>query len=414
MSGVFVPDFGASRGAGRKVGFLRGDDVTKMHRTVQFSDLKLKQEFDFECTVMIWRTGEGWKGALKHPGHAAFLMRKTRDDGPFVYQSYTDGQYRDDSKARYVSFWPGNNNEAELKTRFDPEFKIRLRDGRVLRGGYFVDYHVTDYMSELGKKGATLLDEGSARRQGQILVWTGMYSDPKTNEGRLPHERYGQLPQALIHLPGMVINRPTSLGIQMNRIVDWCLDFRESEDFNYQYISTSNNCAGVAVRALAAGGADAFAAIGGCSGKSSIYFTPNDAEVWAKAVAAGIQRVNAWLSTLNFYSPKESRWGLDMPTVAEWKAASHKSFSFRGSETRGVDNALAVWHACQQGKDPKSFPKAFGALVQLIQHTFMHMQKDPNSGRNEAYRQLARAILEEVKHLAQISNKSWSDTSFYD
>jgi len=411
MSGTFVPDFGASRGEGRKVGGLSGGD-TRMPRTVMYSDLKLKQEFAFECTVMIWRTGDGWTGAMKHPGHASFLMRKTLEEGPFIYQSYDGGSYPDDSKARYVSFWPGSDNAYGGKTRFDPDFKVSVLKGRDLRDGYFVEYHVDDYINELSNKAETRLDEGSARRQGQMLVWTGMYTDPKTNV-RLPHDRYGQLPQALIHLPGMAISRPTSLGLQMNRIVDWCLAFKHSEDFNYKYISTSNNCAGVAVRALAAGGADAFAAVGGCSGKSSIYFTPNDAEVWAKAVSAGIQRVNAWLATLNFYGPKETVFGNHLPTVAQWKTASHKSFSFRGRETRGVDDALGVWHACKEGKDTKSFPTAFGALVQLIQHSFMHMQKDPKSERNEAYRQLARAILLEVQHLAQISPRPWTETSFY-
>jgi hypothetical protein len=252
-----------------------------------------------------------------------------------------------------------------------------------------------------------------ARRQGQVLLWSGLVRDPLTNK-KEPVERYGQLPQALIHLPAMVGSRPTSLGIQMNRIVDWCQVFKVSEDFNYQYISTSNNCSGVACRALAAGGADAFADAGGCPRKSSIYFTPNDAETWVKAVRAGILQVNVWLSLLNVCSPKASIWRENLPTVAQWKTKSHKSFSFRGSETRGVDDALAVWHACDIGQNSKSFPKAFGALVKLVQHTFMHMRKDPNSDRSEAYKELARSILTRVSYLAKIENEAWDIITFYD
>jgi len=226
-------------------------------------------------------------------------------------------------------------------------------------------------------------------------------------------EKYGQLPDVVISLQAMAPSQTTSLGLQMNRIVDWCQDFKVSPDFNYKYISSTNNCSGVAVRALSAGGADAFAAVGGCSSKSSIYYTPNDAEDWANSVAVGIQKVNAWLSNLNNNSPKTSLWRSDLPTVAQWKTASHKSFSFRGSETRGVDDALAVWHDCQKGKDPKSFPKAFGALVSLIQHTFMHMQKDPKSARSESYKELARSILLEVEYLAQKAVLAWNGSDYY-
>ena len=388
MSDAFVPDFGASRASGRRV----GKGVFKE------SDLKVKQNFDNECTVMIWRTSKAWLGlgGLSHPGHASVLLRKSRDEGPFLGWKFgvRSGKY-DDSKARYVSFWPSG----------DPDKAKRGGMYTSSRDGEFLRHHNIDYVNELSARGATRLDEGSARRQGQIMV----SADAKD----LGDEEYGQLPDVLISLQAMAPSQTTSLGLQMNRIVDWCQDFKASPDFNYKYISSTNNCSGVAVRALSAGGADAFAAVGGCSSKSSIYYTPNDAEDWANSVAVGIQKVNAWLSNLNNNSPKTSLWRADLPTVAQWKTASHKSFSFRGSETRGVDEALAVWHDCQKGKDPKSFPKAFGALVLLIQHTFKHLQKDPKSARSEAYKELARSILLEVEELAQKSALPWHKRPYY-
>ena len=57
-----LPDFEASRGVGRRVfqparrDNRGGISTYIIPRTASFSDLKLKQESDFECTVMIWRT----------------------------------------------------------------------------------------------------------------------------------------------------------------------------------------------------------------------------------------------------------------------------------------------------------------------------------------------------------------------
>jgi hypothetical protein len=386
MSDAFKPDFGASRAPSRRVGI----------GAFKASDLKVKQNFDNECTVMIWRTSKAWLGygGLSHPGHASVFLRKSLNEGPFLERNTGVGYGKiDGRKARYVSFWPAG----------DPDKATRGGLYTSSRDGEFLSHHNIDYENELSARGAERLDEGSARRQGQIMV----------SANNLGDEVYGQLPDVLISLQALAPSRTISLGLQLNRIVDWCQDFKISPDFNYKYISSSNNCAGVAVRALSAGGGDAFAAVGGCSKKSSIYYTPNDAEDWANSVAVGIQKVNAWLATLNVYSSKDSVWGYGLPTVDQWKTASHKSFSFRGRETRGVDDALADWNACQKGNDPKSFPKAFGALVQLIQHTFMHMQKDPNSKRNEAYRQLARSMLLQVEHLAQKAALAWSPTSYY-
>lgn len=410
------PDFGASRGEGRRVfGAAHRDSRRKLihPRTANFSNLKLKQESDFECTVMIWRTAEGFTGGLRHPGHASFLMRKTRNEGPFTLDDYDEACYDNHSAVRYVSFWPGTTNVAEAKTRFDLAIKGNIRNARMKQNGYFRGHHLDDYTAEIGRRAIERLDDGMARRQGQVLLWSGLIEDPKTGLN-VPAERYGQAPQELIHLPGIVGSRPTQLGIQMNRIVDWCHDFKASKDFNYQYISTSNNCAGVACRALAAGGADAFAGVGGCSRESSIFFTPNDAETWVKAVRGGIFQVNVWLSMLNANSPRASVWRENLPTVAQWKRESYKTFSFRGSETRGVDEALAVWHACDIGENSKSFPKAFDALVKLAKHTFTHMRKDPNSDRSEAYKELARSILTRVSYLAKMENGPFDALYFGD
>jgi hypothetical protein len=102
MSDDFVPDFGASRASGRRVGKW----------VFKESDLKVKQNFDNECTVMIWRTSKAWLGygGLNHPGHASVLLRRSRNEGPFLaWVSGVRSRNYDHSKARYVSFWPGGD-----------------------------------------------------------------------------------------------------------------------------------------------------------------------------------------------------------------------------------------------------------------------------------------------------------------
>jgi hypothetical protein len=349
------------------------------------SDLKVDQKFDNECTVMIWRTSTTrlGLGGLDHPGHASVLLRKSPSKGPFLGSDY------DPSKARYVSFWPEGDSDKDTT----------VGDYFSLRNGNFLKHHTIDYWNELGGGARRMLANGSAPRQGQIMV--------SANE-------YGQLPDVFISLRALTPNARRMLGLHINKIVAWCIEFKKSPEFNYKYISTSKNCSGVAVRALSAGGADAFAAVGGCSRKSSIYYTPNDAEDWANSVAVGLQKVNDWLIALDNKKSSESPWKSNLPTVDEWKTASHKSLSFRGSETRGVDEALAVWHGNSDGWDvPDRLAKGFGALVSVIQHTHMHMHKDPNSARNGAYKDLAQSILLIVERLALSSAHAWKEDNYY-
>jgi len=345
------------------------------------SDLKVDQKFDNECTVMIWRTSTTrlGLGGLDHPGHASVLLRKSPSKGPFLGSDY------DPSKARYVSFWPEGDSDKDTT----------VGDYFSLRNGNFLKHHTIDYWNELGGGARRMLANGSAPRQGQIMV--------SANE-------YGQLPDVFISLRALTPNARRMLGLHINKIVAWCIEFKKSPEFNYKYISTSKNCSGVAVRALSAGGADAFAAVGGCSRKSSIYYTPNDAEDWANSVAVGIQTVNTWLTHLRENSAKTSRWEHSLPTVAEWKTASHISLSVRGSETRGVDDALAVWDVV---KDTTEIATAWGALVSLIQHTYMHMLKDPHGARSHAYKELALSIVLIVERLARSSARAWKEDDYY-
>ncbi|WP_431285738.1 hypothetical protein ACQW02_13395 [Humitalea sp. 24SJ18S-53] len=354
------------------------------------AEIELAQTAAFECTMMIWHTG-AWAGALTHPGHASVLLRRDRDEGPFVgYQP----AYDDDDEIRYVSFWPAS--ASDKGTKRGQESNKTIYTSR--RDGNFLSHHNNDYDNELGATGRAALENGGAPRAGQVVF-------AEYDNG---NDYWGQRPQALIALPALTGMRATSLGLDMNRIVAWCVNFRVSEDFNYTYISTSQNCSGVAVRALCAGGGDAFAAMGGSTSKGTIYFTPNDAEVWGNSVALGIQRVNNLLADLHNLSHTTPLQGTDLLDVDAWKTLSTVAHSMRGSLTRAIDDGLATYHATTWGAN---YPKRMSALVKIIKNTHAHLQRD--SRRNPAYLTLARQIMHVVGERAVLGNRAWDVADYY-
>ncbi|WP_431285739.1 hypothetical protein ACQW02_13400 [Humitalea sp. 24SJ18S-53] len=346
----------------------------------------------YECEMMIWRTGGG-TDALSHPGHAAILMRRENNPGPWVYNNNIVVPDMDPTRMRYISFWPTGDSDKYTKTGKAGGVSIYLST----RDGNFLTNHLMDWAMELGEAARRTLDRGGAPRTNQMVV--GSYG------GR---DLWGTRFEVGITLPALAGMRATSLGINMNKVVDWAIAFKASPEFNYTYISKSNNCSGVAVRAMCAGGADAFGAIGGNPSKGTLYMTPNDAQTWGRAVASGIQLVNQMLATINGRVAALPMVGVDLPTVESWKTTSAVSWTRRGTETRAIDAALAVYHANTWATD---YPKKFAALVTMISNIEKHM-KTPG-GRDAAYLQLGRAIIHVVGLVAAQGTAPWNVASYY-
>jgi hypothetical protein len=350
-------------------------------------ELVVPQRDAAEATVMIWHSGAGL-GALDHAGHASVLLRRQDNQGPWVWaRTY----YDNDADIRYVSFWPTG----------DARKNTQVGIYTTARRGDFQRDHLDDYREEMAERTRDAINAGTipqnGLRPGQVVLGTDRNGD----------DVWGQRYQALIHLPALSPSRMTRLGLDLRAIVDWAIAFKNSPAFNYVYISKTQNCAGVAVEALAAGGAEVFADQVGGVPKVSIYFTPNDAERWAKTVELGIDKVNTmltWLQQLSGHVDLGNRVGL--PAVADWKKASDVG-TFRGGITRSVDSALADFHKAKARKD---FLKTLDALVRLIVRTHEHLARA--SARNAAYLELARQIVWEVGELAREAGKPWSSSSF--
>ena len=353
--------------------------------------LQVAQTAALEATLLIWHTGVGISGQLGHPGHAAVLLRRPVSEGPWRMDLRGDQitwTPYDDPDERYVSFWPAGPAKKTGK----------VGNYTTKRPAEFLEHHLFDYVNELSDRGRQLLEGGSAARPGQIVIGT-------KDDGS---DYWGQLAQATITIPGLTRHRRSGLGVHLPKMVDWCIAFRNGPEFNYVYISTSQNCSGIAVRALCAGGADAFARLGGSTKKGTIYFTPNDAEVWGNSVANGIRLANQMLTALhNAPAVPTYRAGTELPTAAEWKEASRVDWSVRGGLTRTIDSELERYHSVTWDGN---LPKRMDALVRILEAAHTHLQH--RNQRTDSYLRLAGRLLRAVENVGASGDAPWSANTF--
>jgi len=264
-------------------------------RGIDSGALTIPQQADYECTVLVWHTG-AWLEGLSHPGHASLLLRRQKKVGPWKCQAKKadDGLEFDCqpdydlAKIRYVSVWAEGPSAKTSRTGKEGGVARFLS----ARGGDLLSHHLQDYVNELGDSARERLEGGAPPRPGQIVI--GRFRGGDDDGGDV----WGKKCEASVALPGLSPARADKLGLNLNKVVEWAARFKRGPECNYVYISKSQNCAGVAVRALSAGGADAFGALGGNPSKGTIYFTPNDMVVYANGVREGIRRVNQMLDDL--------------------------------------------------------------------------------------------------------------------
>ncbi len=126
--------------------------------SVCLEELRVPQHSESECTVLIRRSGWLHK-ALRRSGHAALLLRRRQDEGPWVVHD-GDTPVSDDDRARYVSFRPVDRHDS-LLSRF-----------RVCRS-HFTPHHLLDFASELGDHSQCRLRRGARPRPRQICIGNG-------------------------------------------------------------------------------------------------------------------------------------------------------------------------------------------------------------------------------------------------
>lgn len=348
------------------------------------AELRLKQIHPNEATVLVWRAARGVR-ALHHPGHIGVLLRSGMQQGPFFAETI----YGPDEASfiRYVSFWPWS--DARKRTVFGEQF--------MKRSANFQEHHPSDYIAELGANAREGLEEGTLiPLENQIVVLV----HPETGE-----DVWGARQDVLLHLRGLAAETPGHLGLNLGAIVDWCLRFRASPDFNYTFISRTKNCAGIAIKALAAGGGEIFAKVGNAGSAAHIYVTPNDGMRWAEAVARGIQTVNQWIEKLRNDSARISLMnGRDeLPAAGAW---TYSAGAGAARDIKAIAAALEKYHH----PGVNSGLARMEALVALIKLVHGVLRAEPMAG--DAYRQLAARICQAVARLAREGDREWDPRMF--
>jgi hypothetical protein len=354
-----------------------------------WTELDLEQRLSFQCDMVIWRTAPGL-GVLAHPGHAALILRRERFVGPWSLVGSQTSHFPGDAEPameparyRYVSFWP----YGEKKGLLDEV------------GGKFRRDHLHDLFQEISPSAEEALGEGRFQpRDGQIVVGVNKTAD----------DIWGQKWQAIVSLQGLNGARAYELGLDLNRIVAWAARFKNSDEFNYVYASKTKNCAGVAVRAMCAGGADAFGPLGGNHSKGTLYMLPNDAQRWAEAVALGIGVCNNMLATLKNRTAFLLNSPVELMSVGEWKTSSKVAWTIRGRMTSTIDAALKQYHEKRWSTD---FPGKLVALVTIIKNVHDHLREDTR--RDVAYLTIAKQILGVVGELARGGDALWEPADYY-
>lgn len=344
--------------------------------------ITIPQDAPFQCDVLIWRCPPHFN-ARRRPGHAAVLLRRAPNQGPWQRFGFEVVPAIDSTQMRYISFWPRNGAGADKSNN----------------PGTFIDNPLRDYRLEISDNTNEGLSNGNfPPRQGQMMV------------GAHPGgaQIWGQKQNETINILGLSGIRPTKLGLNLNHMVDFAVRFQGSAEFEYKYISRSRNCAGIAVRTLAAGGGAVFAEVGGNYSSMKLYTNPNDAQHWSEAVQRGVNSVNLMLEMLQNATAKLPPGRPDLMSYREWRSISAVAWTMRGPETTAIDKALQQYHAANW---ITQYPAKLKSLVQIIESISDHMLK--RTKRDGAYLELAREVMRVVATVARSGDQPWSPKSFY-
>ena len=178
----------------------------------------------------------------------------------------------------------------------------------------------------------------------------------------------------------------------------------------YRMMSTTANCSGVVMTALAEGGAGASAA----PPKSRVYTLPNEVAAYAQKVRDEVLDLNRRVGPLRDGIESAAKaggpWprfpGRELPAGGEFKRQSEDGLNGlargrgrRPAELRAVDRALDRYHRHNWG--PASYPKRYAALVGVVRGCLTYFEQHPGGSRLRAVLGLAERALEQNRLVAR-------------
>lgn len=344
-----------------------------------------------QVAVRVWRNVKTLgKLPTSHFGHASLTLR-----GPFAR-----------GKRMQISFWPGGPGGAGIGL-----------SGVLRQPGDYNDTTLDDKKSEMNPLTAVRLEVAYCRREGidyppEWDDWlrefgTTPLTDPRPGQKRLGTVNsdgvplWSQSQDIKVVLPAYRLDG-RFWGLSMSRIVKWWDAFKLQAP-HYQALSRQN-CAGVALMGLAAGGSEAFVELPSVA----IYAEPAQVERYAQMLAVQFDRMEAWSNEFDAEIRTEAAMGRltndgtgetkdGLWTLERWKARSALGpLKPRSSTIRAIDDALADFHAAdwQAGYKAK-----WSALVRVFMNVVTHRQNKAQSERSGAVLNLGQQVLALVRNM---------------
>lgn len=359
----------------------------------------MKEVYTQQAVVRVWRNLKVLGNVpTTHFGHASVTVTGTTVP----------------ERKQHISFWPKDGVESRLgafrrqegdstsTASMDREIEMNPLTAIRLEVGY-CKTHSIDYPKQWDE--ILHMSHKSplpAPRTGQKRLDDGFGNVVTEDRDGLTVPLYSQSPQTKFFLPGLAADGRL-WGLNLTRMGNWWKEFMKTAPI-YQAFG-KNNCAGVALRGLQAGGSDAIIK---CP-KIRVYGEPVQVEHYAGELSIQFDRLESWAQALDSDVQQAITSGqvriLDVPshnlkdglwTVDAWTDASALGVLYRRSDTlRQIDESLTRFHQVTW-KD--AFVERYETFVQLFLNIVKHRQDKAESKRSDAVVRLAGQMLTILKN----------------
>jgi hypothetical protein len=358
---------------------------------------EIAQTYAWEATGIVW-TGAKGTGSFNHPGHAALALRKVMNPTP---------NFAIEVDFKYVSYIPGSDNW----------------NARGVRTGFFTRSYEYDIDYELGTAEGRLRTRQFRASPNQVIARVTPSPGQLRGGEQLYEEKWGKVADRFVSMQAF---SPASIGIDMNRIVSWCVKFRNSTDYYYDFVSNTHNCASVAWRALDQGGGRAYCQIQDSVPNHKIYITPKEFGDYSVSVAEGVLKadralnyvINTAVQKLNrnaqaFYTAAPIGFGgaNDLYQTRDWMNESAVAWKMRGWILRRIDDAIQKYHTYTWDRN---YSEKLFQLLTVTVNLQDHFRASSSGSRDAALTALAIQVMSVFAQLRADATIAWDAADYYE
>jgi hypothetical protein len=394
--------------------------------------ITIDQEREKEVTVIIWQL-KSTKFLIKdgQAGHGSLLLRKEKQENAYLLEA-TSHDNLQSKLYRYISYTKGVKKNSG---RFLPSYigsmemmMAQTTQNRLRKGDFEPGYaqKVTGRESfHRWVPEESWMDDDDKREQA------GWIKDGYS-------EKWGKSANRFISLPAFDLDQ---IGLDMNRMVDWCIQHQSSERFCYQYVSNRDNCVSIAWKALEAGGGEAFCKLGGHTAPSHyIYITAQDLKEYAAYIKIGIHNAQTYYRMIkreassalcqNIKMTERAPIGFSLAVsgtagrlynYGEWKAETKGNMLGYRGKCADLDESLRQyskyeWRTLDLTVSAEHFSKKLDSLLTILKtlSSLWQLNKNYVTVEKPALVALSLQVCQEIEKLKAESLKSWDNRNFYE